>query len=296
MNNLDLDTFINLAALLPTPNDLLSKISPLADYLPSTDNIELGAIIDELAAPSADALSQPSFCCNAYGHNRFQGMFLYLNCFMCGHSGDDPNKMVRGFASQLVQQLTCDGNFRMLSKNLTFREPNTNRTYSVEVPTTIYHGLLPILTLDCTSEDYYLVPQSISGRRRSRIVIAPTSSEPVSVSPIGCSMTAAPLPEPVLRRGTWIQLFALALKARLAEPKKETYESFTARFDGPGLTIYAASFPKDFIERVPAVVPPTLELYRSQTHDLRHGEGRREAARALLGVVKYLNFVRATGN
>ncbi|KAI9781515.1 MAG: hypothetical protein M1839_005930 [Geoglossum umbratile] len=297
MNNFDLDAFTNLAALLPTPNDLFLKI--LAGYLPSNDDKELGSIIDELAAPSADALSQPSFSCKAYGDNQFKPMFMYLNSFMCKSSEDDHNKLVRVFASELLKGLTCNGNFKVCSSNLTFWEPTTQQAYSVIVPSTIYHGLLPILTLDCTSEDYGLSPQSILGRHHSKIVIAPggvSSSEPASVSPIGCSMTAAPLPKPVLRQGTWIQLFALALKARIAEPEKEIYESFTARFDGPSLTIYAASFPRDFIESVPAVVPPTLKLYRSQTFNLRHQEDLREAARALLGIIKYLNFVRATGS
>ncbi|KAI9776309.1 MAG: hypothetical protein M1839_000470 [Geoglossum umbratile] len=140
----------------------------------------------------------------------------------------------------------------------------------------------------CASEDYSVTIQERL-RSKPKIVIAPSSSgEPISDSPVDCSTVAAPLPKPVLRRGTWILLFALALIARLAEPTKDIYESLTARFDGLSLTIYAASFPRDFIESVPAVVPSTLKLYRSQTYSLELPEGRRDAARTLLGVIRYL--------
>jgi hypothetical protein len=107
------------------------------------------------------------------------------------------------------------------------------------------------------------------------------------------------LPERVLRRAIWIQLFALAMNAKLIDrASKEAYQSFTARFDGHSLTLYAASFSKIFLDTPAAMVPldSTLRLYQSQTVDLRSQDGRREAARILLGLVRYLNSTKSGKN
>ena len=104
-------------------------------------------------------------------------------------------------------------------------------------------------------------------------------------------------PEIGLRRAIWIQLFALAMKARLADgTPRGAYESFTARFDGHNLTLYAASFSNAFLETLPAVIPPdsALQLYLSQTVDLWSQDGRREAARTLLGLIRYLDSTKGS--
>jgi hypothetical protein len=76
------------------------------------------------------------------------------------------------------------------------------------------------------------------------------------------------------------------MKARLAKPDKDIYVAFTARFDGPSVTVFAARFPSDFFENPPSEA--VSQLYRSQTIDLRPQSGRKEAARALLGLIRYL--------
>ena len=104
-------------------------------------------------------------------------------------------------------------------------------------------------------------------------------------------------PERALRRAVRILLSALAMNARLADrTSRDAYESFTARFDGHNLTLYAASFSKVFLETMPPIAPSdlTLRLYQSQTVDLRPQDGRREAARILLGLVRYLNSTKSS--
>jgi len=104
----------------------------------------------------------------------------------------------------------------------------------------------------------------------------------------------SPLPWPGYRRSTWIQLFAIALKQKLTEPPRDTYNAISVRFERLTVTVYAATFPASFLDALPPLGsfynPP--RIFKSDTIEYLSQTGRREMVRVLVGALRYLNYGR----